>query len=391
MDGVIYYPYIRVPESDWFSRTLLYWDSVATIVPDRMIWNPDQLDSYTRDLVQRGLVVQLLPSYADLANLGDRFINYVNELERSDFITRQHNFRHRVTDLIHADKGRDSFFNELIGLGLCARVDRRRSLEHGWDREGTRGRARDPMNRWWRVEQQTAADYMAALALALAQPGHEDPPVRGDRRKSPRIEDVRRLPITDTVHSLIPLLSGTVDATDTELRNRAEGQTRVGFVQMIILGKLFPAPISAVTPEDLERFRRRHGDLLPEFRRAVEERADAIFGLPSQWEQQRALDRLESEFQDTIEQVEAYMSESRFGRLLRSSWCMLLGSIPALNPWVTGAAAAAEIISPGQPRVRSPLAYAAFAAAELLPSQRRPRVIDRGASYLMNIASETQD
>lgn len=44
MDGVIYYPYIRLPESAWFSRAVLYWDSVATIVPDQWIADPDKLE-----------------------------------------------------------------------------------------------------------------------------------------------------------------------------------------------------------------------------------------------------------------------------------------------------------------------------------------------------------
>ena len=28
----IYYPYIKVPNSAWFTRTLLYWDEVGAIV-----------------------------------------------------------------------------------------------------------------------------------------------------------------------------------------------------------------------------------------------------------------------------------------------------------------------------------------------------------------------
>lgn len=31
--AALYYPYIKVPESDWFTRVLLYWDVVGAIVP----------------------------------------------------------------------------------------------------------------------------------------------------------------------------------------------------------------------------------------------------------------------------------------------------------------------------------------------------------------------
>lgn len=30
---VLYFPYISVPESAWFTRVLLYWDEVGSIVP----------------------------------------------------------------------------------------------------------------------------------------------------------------------------------------------------------------------------------------------------------------------------------------------------------------------------------------------------------------------
>jgi hypothetical protein len=33
VQNVIYFPYIRVPESEWFTRVLLYWKQVASIVP----------------------------------------------------------------------------------------------------------------------------------------------------------------------------------------------------------------------------------------------------------------------------------------------------------------------------------------------------------------------
>jgi hypothetical protein len=35
METALYYPYIRVPETSWFTQILLYWDRAATIVPER--------------------------------------------------------------------------------------------------------------------------------------------------------------------------------------------------------------------------------------------------------------------------------------------------------------------------------------------------------------------
>lgn len=364
MDGVVYYPYIRVPESAWFSRALLYWDSVATIVPGEWIETPDQLGPYTLELVQRELLVQLLPTYADLRGLAVRFTHYINQLSEVELAKRQDDLYDGLAELVHEEKGTDELFRHLADLRLC-------SFAEGW----------------WRVELRTAADYMAALALALSTPGHQTRPVRGDQRIPHRLDDVRRVPITDQPHSLIPLLGNTVQATESELRARAEGQATVGIIQMMVLEKLFPAPAVAVAPHDLEEFKRRRGDLLLTFRREVEERVDAIYRLNTDWEKQRALDRLESDFEDAIEQVEAYMHESRLGRLLRSPWCVLVGLVPGFDAGTRAAAAISDIALPSAPRIRSPLAYAAFAAAELSPSQYRPRVLRQGAPSLMTMTS----
>jgi hypothetical protein len=31
MQGALYFPYIGVPKTAWWTRTMLYWDNVATI------------------------------------------------------------------------------------------------------------------------------------------------------------------------------------------------------------------------------------------------------------------------------------------------------------------------------------------------------------------------
>ena len=360
MDGVIYYPYIRVPDSAWFSRAVLYWDSVATIVPDRWVANPEKLEPYTRELVQREIVMQLLPSYADLTRLAHRFTGYVSHLDPNALAKRRQDFTDGATELIHTDKGVAEAFLHLQHQHLCSRA-----------------------GEWWRVERATAADYMAALALALSLPGHDI--IHHDGAIFPDTV-VRRVPITDELHSLLPLLGGTSDEEDSALNERAEGQAIIGRVQMIVLKNLFPAPVAAIPLADLDRFRRRHAALLPAFRREVEGRVDEIFKLENRWEQRRVLDRLESELNEAIEQVESYMSESRLGRIVRSSWCGLLGLIPGLDRLVSGARAIADFADPQPAVVRSPLAYAAFLSAEVARREHRPRVLNNRSNTLIAAA-----
>jgi len=34
--NALYFPYIKVPKSAWFTRILLYWDKVGAIIPSDM-------------------------------------------------------------------------------------------------------------------------------------------------------------------------------------------------------------------------------------------------------------------------------------------------------------------------------------------------------------------
>lgn len=60
--NVLYFPYIRVPESQWLSQMLLYWDNVGTIVASEYIAEPDRLGPYTLELVRLELVTQVIPA-----------------------------------------------------------------------------------------------------------------------------------------------------------------------------------------------------------------------------------------------------------------------------------------------------------------------------------------
>jgi hypothetical protein len=364
MDGVIYYPYISVPESAWFTRAVLYWDTVGTIVPDQWTYTPERLGEYTRELVQRGIVTQLLPSYADLTGFAQRFAGYVDALHPDEISHRRADFSAGLTEQIHRDKGPEDVFLHLQDIGLCTR-------HHDW----------------WRVERNTSSDYMAGLALALSVPGSNivqlDP---SSRNSSAMPEKNHMVPITDQAHSLLPLLMGTVEVPHLALRERAEGQNMIGRVQAMVLEELFPGPVIAVSPEELERFRDQHSGLLSEFRRNVEQRTDEIFNLTTAWQRRRALDRLESEFKDAIREVEAYMSESRFGKIARSPWTALIGLIPGLDRATAAVKVAADLGDPAPGTPKSVLAYAAFASVELSRRQRRPRTVNVGNGSLIGTA-----
>ena len=60
-DRVLYFPYIRVPENKWFTRVLLYWDEVGSIVPSEYVDEPEGLGRYMAALVKEGQVTPVTP------------------------------------------------------------------------------------------------------------------------------------------------------------------------------------------------------------------------------------------------------------------------------------------------------------------------------------------
>jgi hypothetical protein len=355
VDGVIYYPYIRVPESAWFSRLLLYWDDVATIVPPAWLETPERLGPYTQELVQCGLVTQLVPDVDDVAidRLTARFTRYTLGLDEATLTRRARNFDEGHVEKIHTSKLNDYYFLfQLGGRGLCSSGET-----------------------WISVEKETADDYMAALALELSLEGHREERSSDDAGASlpgKARSTVRRVPVTDQPYSLLPLLATRGgDLGGSDFRDRVEGAEFVAGVQALVLKNLFPAPAAAVAPEAIREFRRRYGDTVPQFRREVEAKVDDIFRMEHRWQQTRALDRLDGEMKHAIEEVEAVLYESKLGRLTRSKWVGLFAQIPLIGRALGPARAVADIVDPPPERPVSVLAYAAFVNLAL------PRIASR--------------
>ena len=71
-NSVIHFPYIAVPTSSWFARTLLYWDAVGCVVPEEFDPNdqpayPSRADrrwGHTQELIAAGLIRPVRPDRA---------------------------------------------------------------------------------------------------------------------------------------------------------------------------------------------------------------------------------------------------------------------------------------------------------------------------------------
>jgi hypothetical protein len=69
IETALYFPYIRVPRTPWFTQVLLYWDQAASIVPGELRYGADRLDPSMRELNAAGLLEFIDPNNA-LYNAG---------------------------------------------------------------------------------------------------------------------------------------------------------------------------------------------------------------------------------------------------------------------------------------------------------------------------------
>src|SRR5260370_35556172 len=56
VDTALYFPYIRVPQSTWFTRVLFYWDNAASIIPASIYDDQQERGDYTSELMRAGLL-----------------------------------------------------------------------------------------------------------------------------------------------------------------------------------------------------------------------------------------------------------------------------------------------------------------------------------------------
>jgi hypothetical protein len=245
----LYFPTIRVPHTDWFVRTLLYWDAVGAIVPAKLARKPAMLGTRMLNYVDYGLVKVVEP---------DRYLSYRPEFHEEFLATlegltgldrRRNEFaralrdREHAKDIVrlHADKltrihtGKTDFglLDELQRRGL-ATVD-----------SGPEGPA------WWLIEAEVARRYMAALSRLLSGVEEEGKPPMD--------------PVTDRPEDLEAL--GRVDAAFAE---------RLGAIRTEMLSVALPSVSGPVSAFDLSDFKKRYGSFLVDFRQEVEARAISI-------------------------------------------------------------------------------------------------------------------
>lgn len=318
--NVIYFPYIRVPESAWLTRILLYWDQVASIIPTEYLNDPDRLGEHTRSLIEHELVRQVHPgAYVwEIPSFLPAFEAHLTE-SPTELASRRESFQHGQAFRIHMEK-MGPIEDFLCEEKLAKKAD----------------------YFWFSVEKRTATEYMAYLAACLG-----------------RIKGIDASPVSDQESSLAPLVTapGDADFHDNEL----------DALRCVVLEELFPAPERALSAAEIARFRKRHGNTLREFRRRVERELLALAELTDRRHRARRIELLRDELDETVTEIRSRLKESRAGRTVVSKLWSVALAVPGIPPAVGLVNAIGQAFKgPREEPKPLPLAYAARAQLTLL-------------------------
>ena len=333
--GVVYYPFIRIPQHEAMTRLLLYWDDVATIVPD--LWadysaesRRELLGEFTDKLVDAGLVTMAVPDWTLGESLAP-FKEYLVGLPDNIRDRRVRQFENGPRTRVHRGKFADSGLLQFLS-------DPRLASESS-----------DPM--WIEVEPDTANEFMAALALVVGM-GSPSIMFRGPR--------TRRIPVT--THR--PALSA-FEGVDSGVKAR-DPMAELSRIRTSVLDDVFPAPKSLVSADWIIDVRARYGDLLRDFRLAVEGRILEILQTPvdtRDWTKDLRTDQMNRD----MERIEDALKDHPLDRVERITFAVLQ-ELPGLGRlFKVARAVASEVDTPAVPSatLETDLAYGAFIRTEL--------------------------
>jgi len=220
--NVIYFPYIRVPQNEWFTRVLLYWDKIYSIVPIEFANKPSKLGRYMYNLVQEDLVKLITPHQYiyKIPNFNEAFLEYV---DNPKYPVKQGEINKKgvETSSVHIEK-MGPIGDELCKRGLSIRED--------WQ--------------WYSIESFTANQFMAYLAASLGQ-----------------LSEIKSDPITDNNQNLVSFKPHYL---------KDEKIFEADKVRTIILNNILPAPSGGVNPKKLAEFKNDYSKELNQFRKKIE-------------------------------------------------------------------------------------------------------------------------
>ena len=270
-NGVLYFPSIRVPDTQWFTRVLLYWDEVGTIVPAEYLNDPKFLRPYTAGLKDHGLLRAIPPDSLiwKAPQYYNSLLSLIDSLHYDELYPPS---RARKMTRIHVDK---------TGHGLASALSERQLASFNSGKE---------WDAWFEIEEHTANVLMAYLATLIAQ------------SEEPRLD-----PITDS--------SGCLSAFTTMPMRNGSTETRLEAIRTEVLAELLPAPKGYIPPGALADFKGKYKELLGHFRREVEERIVLASAIENPEWRARSVAVIKENLKGQIDEIVRRMQENKWKRI----------------------------------------------------------------------------
>jgi hypothetical protein len=308
------------------------------------------------ELIREGMVDQFRPEWAG-RSLGRNFARFLHRLSDDEIDDRRRRLRNGQVAFVHRDKWL------MYGSGLQT-VQQMGLALHGDHFAHSR---RDD---WVALEQRTANEFMAALALALCQTASG----AGDGLSDGVVPPGTWVPTTDMLEAIQVILAGlepaSVPGDDRRMNLRVRGEVAAAEVRTDLLRDLLPVPNTPLAVDQVVAFRKRHGDLLPDLRRHLEAKIDEALAIEDEVLRFRLLDRIRDELEDRISEAETYLRELPLKAVSRSSLLKVLKFVPFLKDPVEAGQDSLESLRTNPDFETEPLAYLAFARSAFATARR---------------------
>jgi hypothetical protein len=325
MDVALYFPYISLPNDEWFTRVLLYWDGVASVVPQRIAPRDPEMTPFMRQLIDAQIVRPLRPDDASWGNQSGGFNQeFLALLDASGL--PEPGEQPKWTRL-NWEKGNDELFKQIAARGLA--------FPDHW--------------RWWRVERQTAGLYMAYLVGSMCRVQRDLVPVTNAGARLAKLAQ----PIAGTKSDLDELVYVTIH-------------------------NVLPIPALKVPVDELRRFKDTHAEQLRDLRVYIMGKLAELVLIPDRTVRAAKLAEVKREVCEDVRRLQEEMSKRRWPVRLGGA-CALASPVLSLGTAVASggnalalglgvasavagvAAATAGLRVPQGVDTHSPLAYAALA------------------------------
>lgn len=333
MSNLLYYPFISIPKTDWLSQALLYWDGIATIVPNVELQRQTSITPFARSLIRDNIIQTVSPEEYAYAR-PDCYIKFLQWVEQNK--DRFQIGRNASLQRVHSAKidsmsiGKLGFLGEeFVEMGVAKRSD----------------------SCWYVMRSDLSMYYMTFLAILIGQ-------------------ETGRIPTTDRYRGI----SHLVGIKETGYGYNFDPKTSM--FRDAILSELLPVPYGVEDYRSLVMFKDKYHDELLLFRREIE---SFLISLNShEPEEQKDLCQIFIEkANDQVEEIKGKMHSFRFPKVNLGT---VIAALPILEGVIksdmigTGAGIASVLFqmfyNPSKQENRNkPFAYAA-----LYDGRRRRRI-----------------